>query len=226
MLTTALGRAPTDAELYLAHQQDGSGAAKLLTNPNTPAGQLVNPKAISANGGDPNAPAKQFTDMWIKKFNATPSYIGDAAGGTGSAPGSTPSAANSYFVGDSIADQLKRAVPGAAGNTLKGRPPAIVQNIIANTDPADFAGKTVYLSSGAANAYDPKSIAAVEAQITTLTKPIAQGGNLGFLRNDPNTGLSLIAIIDVTGRRTSRHYTTPVRAVEQPDDFIRPEIRT
>ena len=176
VLTTALGRAPTDAELYLAHQQDGSGAAKLLTNPNTPAGQLVNPKAISANGGDPNAPAKQFTDMWIKKFNATPSYIGDAAGGTGSAPGSTPSAANSYFIGDSIADQLKRAVPGAAGNTLKGRPPAIVQNIIANTDPADFAGKTVYLSSGAANAYDPKSIAAVEAQITTLTKPIAQGG--------------------------------------------------
>ena len=82
VLTTALGRAPTDAELYLAHQQDGSGAAKLLTNPNTPAGQLVNPKAISANGGDPNAPAKQFTDMWIKKFNATPSYIGDAAGGT------------------------------------------------------------------------------------------------------------------------------------------------
>ena len=35
---------------------------------------------------------------------------------------------------------------------------------------------------------------------------------------------SVFAIIDVTGRRTSRHYTTPVRAVEQPDDFIRPEI--
>ena len=33
---------------------------------------------------------------------------------------------------------------------------------------------------------------------------------------------SVFAIIDVTGRRTGRHYTTPVRAVEQPEDFIIP----
>jgi deazaflavin-dependent oxidoreductase (nitroreductase family) len=33
---------------------------------------------------------------------------------------------------------------------------------------------------------------------------------------------SIFAIIEVTGRRTGRHYTTPVRAVEQPEDFIVP----
>jgi hypothetical protein len=33
---------------------------------------------------------------------------------------------------------------------------------------------------------------------------------------------SIFAIIDVTGRRTARRYTTPVRAVEQPTDFVVP----
>jgi deazaflavin-dependent oxidoreductase (nitroreductase family) len=33
---------------------------------------------------------------------------------------------------------------------------------------------------------------------------------------------SIFAIMDVTGRRTGRRYTTPVRAVEQPTDFVVP----
>jgi hypothetical protein len=33
---------------------------------------------------------------------------------------------------------------------------------------------------------------------------------------------SIFAIIDVTGRRTGRRYTTPVRAIEQPTDFVVP----
>jgi hypothetical protein len=44
-------------------------------------------------------------------------------------------------------------------------------------------------------------------------QPIAQGGNLGFLRNDPNTGLSLIAIIDVTDEDDCSPRTT---------DFLKP----
>jgi hypothetical protein len=44
--------------------------------------------------------------------------------------------------------------------------------------------------------------------------PVAQGGNLGFLRNDPVTGLSLIAIIVVTDEedcssRTTEHLKPP-----------------
>ena len=72
VLTPVLGRAPTDAELYLAHQQGGGGAAKLFANPNVRAGDLVGDKAIVQNGGDPNAPASAFTSMWISKFNKTP----------------------------------------------------------------------------------------------------------------------------------------------------------
>ena len=38
--------------------------------------------------------------------------------------------------------------------------------------------------------------------------PIAQGGNLGFLRNDPKTGLSLIAIVLVTDEEDCSSRTT------------------
>jgi hypothetical protein len=67
-LTKVLGRPPTQAELYLAHQQGAGGAAKLIQNPDAPAGQLVNPKNIAVNGGDPNAPASVFVNKWMDTF--------------------------------------------------------------------------------------------------------------------------------------------------------------
>jgi deazaflavin-dependent oxidoreductase (nitroreductase family) len=33
---------------------------------------------------------------------------------------------------------------------------------------------------------------------------------------------SVFAVIDYTGRRTGRRYTTPIRVVEQPNDFVAP----
>lgn len=71
-LTSSLGRPPTDAELYLAHQQGAGGAAKLLSHPTVRAGDLVGDKYIRENGGDPNAPAVNFTSMWTNKFNGAP----------------------------------------------------------------------------------------------------------------------------------------------------------
>lgn len=68
-LQSKLGRAPTQGELYLAHQQGAGGAIKLLTNPDTPAGQLVGAKAVAWNGGDPNAPAIQFANKWMSKLD-------------------------------------------------------------------------------------------------------------------------------------------------------------
>jgi hypothetical protein len=71
-LTHSLGRPPTDAELYLAHQQGAQGAALLLAHPNVRAGDLVGDAAIRQNGGDPNAPASAFTSLWTAKFNGAP----------------------------------------------------------------------------------------------------------------------------------------------------------
>jgi Transglycosylase SLT domain len=86
-LTQALGRPPTDAELYLAHQQGATGAAKLLANPNARAGDLVGNSAIAANGGNPNAPASAFTNLWTAKFNGG---VGKTIPSAAVAPNVTP----------------------------------------------------------------------------------------------------------------------------------------
>ncbi len=101
-LTKSLGRSPSDAELYLAHQQGASGATTLLQHPNMPAADalaLVAPyngnraraaKAISGNGGNPDAPASAFSSMWINKFNGTKGATGPLpmfASSPGFAPG-------------------------------------------------------------------------------------------------------------------------------------------
>lgn len=77
-LTRVLGRAPSDGELYLAHQQGPAGAEALLANPNMPAAdalaqayhgdRAVAARAIRANGGNPDAPASAFSGMWTAKF--------------------------------------------------------------------------------------------------------------------------------------------------------------
>lgn len=86
-LARVLGRDPTDAEHYLAHQQGLAGASALLSNPNVPAWQAIRPyyrsdaiaqRAIMGNvPGD--SPLKRldvnsissagFTSMWRDKFN-------------------------------------------------------------------------------------------------------------------------------------------------------------
>lgn len=78
-LAKSLGREPTPAELYLAHQQGAGGAAALLANPNTPAGQLVPPVNIRSNGGDPNAPASQFVALWQNKYAKAAGQSGSPA---------------------------------------------------------------------------------------------------------------------------------------------------
>jgi hypothetical protein len=88
-LTKSLGRAPTDAELYLAHQQGAGGAAKLLANPNARAGDLVGNSAIASNGGNPNAPASAFTNLWATKFNGG---VGKSLPGAATSPNVTPTA--------------------------------------------------------------------------------------------------------------------------------------
>lgn len=79
MLTRALGRAPDDSELYLAHQQGAGGAAKLFNNPTARAGDLVGDEHIRDNGGNPDAPASVFTDLWKAKFNKAAVATGEAS---------------------------------------------------------------------------------------------------------------------------------------------------
>lgn len=68
-LRGVLGRDATAAELYLAHQQGGGGASKLLRNRNAPANSVVSSQAVRLNGGNTNMTAGQFANLWIDKFN-------------------------------------------------------------------------------------------------------------------------------------------------------------
>jgi len=68
MLRKGLGREPSPGEVYLAHQQGATGAIKLLTNPERPAGEMVGYDAVTMNGGGQDMSAHAFTAMWIKRF--------------------------------------------------------------------------------------------------------------------------------------------------------------
>jgi len=70
-LTPILGRPPTDAELYLAHQQGPGGAAKLFRNPDASAAALIGTKAVIQNGGTQGMTAREFVAMWAHRFNGT-----------------------------------------------------------------------------------------------------------------------------------------------------------
>lgn len=84
-LRRALGRDPTDAELYLAHQQGAGGAAALLRDPERNAVEALAdmPKVSRAsalqrivnNGGREDMTAGEFAQMWSRRFDGS-----DAAG--------------------------------------------------------------------------------------------------------------------------------------------------
>jgi hypothetical protein len=104
-LEQRLGRPATNAEVYLAHQQGAAGAAALINNPDTPAGQVTRSINISNNQGDPNATAGDFVKHWGERYAhfsgpyaamkpSTASTTTTAAAGDGQpAPASTTPAA-------------------------------------------------------------------------------------------------------------------------------------
>lgn len=81
-LERTLGRPVTDGELYLAHQQGAAGAARLLSNPNARAADIVGMSAVTMNGGTPDMTAGQFAKLWIRKVEGADSATVPVAAGT------------------------------------------------------------------------------------------------------------------------------------------------
>jgi hypothetical protein len=78
LLSKTLGRQPTAAELYYAHQQGGPGASRILSNLNQPAGRMTDPSNIVYNGGRPGMTGASHFGMFEKKFNnARPGNLGE-----------------------------------------------------------------------------------------------------------------------------------------------------
>jgi hypothetical protein len=118
ILTAALGREPTAAELYLAHQQGGEGARRLLSNPNAKAVDIVGAEAVRLNGGNINMTANEFASLWLDKFNNTKTTAPTAG---------TP--ANANAVASRSGEAVRRAVSPSAG------PASVDVNLSSGTSP-------------------------------------------------------------------------------------------
>lgn len=76
----SIGREPTAEELYMAYQQGPGGASALLNNPEANAVDVLTQvykgnkklgrKAVIQNGGRANMSAKEFTQMWARRWQA------------------------------------------------------------------------------------------------------------------------------------------------------------
>jgi hypothetical protein len=109
ILRKALGREPTAAELYLAHQQGGGGATKLLANMDAPAVDVVGENAIRLNAGDPNMTAADFAGLWMNKYEQTPNQQ-RAAGYERRAGDTSRLALEAYKAGDMTKSEAVRFV--------------------------------------------------------------------------------------------------------------------
>lgn len=84
-LRKALGREPTQGELYLAHQQGAGSAAKLLSNPDAKAFDVVPPRNVVSNLPGALRPqardmtAGQFASLWTGRFGEPSPAFASAA---------------------------------------------------------------------------------------------------------------------------------------------------
>lgn len=106
-LSRVLGREPTAAELYLAHQQGAGGAASILANPSAPAASVVGADAVRLNGGTDGMTAGDFAGIWGRK-------IADVLGGAVSAVGGAMQRGATAAPGRISDDAFRAAVSGAA----------------------------------------------------------------------------------------------------------------
>lgn len=105
-LQSKIGREPTNAEVYLAHQQGDGGAALLLNNPNKPAIDILTTaykkeygkdaakiarQALLNNGGKVDMTAAQFAERWTNEYaRRAGGSVSNAARGTASTPVTGP----------------------------------------------------------------------------------------------------------------------------------------
>lgn len=119
-LKNGLGRDPTGAELYLAHQQGAGGALNLLTHPNAPATDIVGKQAVIGNGGNANMTAGQFANLWLNKYNGAAGAASGASAGasSGSPSGVVAANPNVTATGSSFSNQTPQ--PGILSKLFGG----------------------------------------------------------------------------------------------------------
>lgn len=151
-LRRALGREPTQGELYLAHQQGAGSAIKLLSNPDARAFDVVPPRNVLSNlpgslrGSARDMTARQFASLWTGRFGepapafgggpvaAAPPAIAAGPGPVGPAPGAAAQGAPVQSIsGDDPAKLRADAQFYAQSN------PEAARQLLARADQAEAA---------------------------------------------------------------------------------------
>lgn len=141
ILRRSLGREPTAAELYLAHQQGGGGAAKLLGNPDAPAADAVGSNAIRLNGGSADMTGGDFSTLWTRKYGGGAAPDVGAQSWAGSAP--TPGVTLNSTPAQPVA---QTATPAPAGPAAE--PQTALQKAGTLFEDKDFAAGVAGLAKG------------------------------------------------------------------------------
>ncbi len=198
ILASGLGHDPTDAELYLAHQQGPAGALALLRHPDLPAADALvaggayksraaASAAIAGNGGDPNKPASVFTGMWTAKFGGGTMPVVVPGGGQ---PMRLPEDMKGINSSDALAPEMLKPslehptlAPGAEQGPLTVTKADAYREIMDRTDLSDQAKS--YAISHFNQAYSAQQIAAAadekarhlasEAAANTVMETIGAG---------------------------------------------------
>ncbi len=166
--TSAMGRPPTDAELYMMHQQGTGGGMALLSNPNANAARLVGADAITGNGGTTSMTAGQFTAMWAHKFNGTTPAEGQPAVPLQSRAALAPvnPAAPQSVPANGIPTTVPTTIPDANANV----PAAPAGQPVPVTDPqsAKAAGYQAIMDSDASPEVKQKALSILNQQLAAM----------------------------------------------------------
>ena len=232
-LTVALGRKPEGWELYLAHQQGVGGAISLLTNPNTPAGNLVrDPSHISGNGGDPNAPASQFVAKTRALFeNRRARYSGGGApaqpsptAGSDTVPSPTAPVAGDTRADLERKDRLRQQDPylglGPSGGGVPATPEAGVQTLARDLRrQAAGSGEPLTIRGLAAANATPDTVG---AKVDVAVKHTGFGPDQPLDLSKPEVMTKTLEAITLarTGKLTSEDKQVITRAVSMKSEDV------
>jgi len=180
-LRKVLGRDPTSAEVYLAHQQGAAGAGALLSHPGMPASQALSlaglsparaAQAIAVNGGNPNAPASAFAGKWLSKFDGGRSMPMMASAAPSMA---TPSEAPQLDIAPPPAPEAEPDAPemsyAMAGE--EGTPGYDQTNLADLNQPMNAEFEMTDATSGAGQSIHQKA-AMRKQKVAELTTPLGQ----------------------------------------------------
>lgn len=128
-LRGVLGREPTAGELYLAHQQGGGGASRLLRDRNARAVDIVGADAVRLNGGNMDMTAGEFANIWMRKADE---LAGTApAGSAPQGPAGVASSASGVGVPDNV---FQAALARLSGETASNAAPSATTKELTTQD--------------------------------------------------------------------------------------------